>query len=162
MPLPLNTHRDQRRKGTEIPYIGHLLGVCSLVIEDGGTEDEAIAALLHDAAEDQGGEQTLERIRAEFGDHVAEIVRACSDTLEDPKPPWRTRKEAYLAHLDEQPAPVLRVSLADKLFNARAILRDYLSVGDELWQRFNGRRARSSSGTTTSSPMPSPVCTLGQ
>ena len=84
----VETHRNQRRKGTEIPYIGHLLGVCSLVIEDGGTEDEAIAALLHDAAEDQGGEQMLERIHAEFGDHVAEIVRACSDTLQDPKPPW--------------------------------------------------------------------------
>jgi len=130
------THRTQMRKGSEIPYIGHLLGVCSLVIEDGGDEDEAIAALLHDAAEDQGGERMVAQIQDRFGEHVASIVKACSDTFEDPKPPWKERKQAYLEHLEQQPASVLRVSLADKLFNARAILRDYLLVGEELWKRF--------------------------
>jgi GTP pyrophosphokinase len=129
-------HRSQARKGSGIPYVGHLLGVCSLVIEDGGDEDEAIAALLHDAPEDQGGEPMLDEIRRRFGDSVAAIVAACSDTFESPKPPWRARKESYLEHLDDQPESVLRVSLADKLFNARAILRDYLVVGDELWDRF--------------------------
>lgn len=134
------THRTQVRKGSGIPYVGHLLGVCSLVIEDGGSEDEAIGALLHDAAEDQGGQVILEDIRARFGDHVAAIVKACSDTTESPKPAWRTRKEAYLEHLQHQSKSVLRVSLADKLFNARAILRDYLLVGDDIWDRFRAGR----------------------
>jgi (p)ppGpp synthase/HD superfamily hydrolase len=131
------THRDHARKGSGISYVGHLLGVCSLVIEDGGDEDEAIAALLHDAAEDRGGETILAEIRERFGDPVADIVLACSDTLEEPKPKWRQRKQAYLDHLEHQPTPVLRVSLADKLFNARAILRDYLVVGEDLWKRFS-------------------------
>jgi (p)ppGpp synthase/HD superfamily hydrolase len=134
------THRSQVRKGSGIPYVGHLLGVCSLVIEDGGDEDEAIAALLHDAAEDRGGAEMLDEIRRRFGDQVAGIVAACSDTCESPKPPWRARKESYLEHLDDQPESVLRVSLADKLFNARAILRDYLVVGDDLWARFQSGR----------------------
>jgi (p)ppGpp synthase/HD superfamily hydrolase len=134
------THRSQLRKGSGIPYIGHLLGVCSLVIEDGGNEDEAIAALLHDAAEDQGGERMLDEIRRRFGDTVAAIVAACSDTFESPKPPWRARKQAYLEHLKQQPPSVLRVSLADKLFSARAILRVYHVVGDELWNRFHSGR----------------------
>jgi (p)ppGpp synthase/HD superfamily hydrolase len=134
------THRPQRRKGSGIPYVGHLLGVCSLVIEDGGDEDEAIAALLHDAPEDQGGAAMLETIRAEFGVKVAEIVEACSDTLEEKKPKWRARKEAYLEHLDGQPAYVLRVSLADKLFNVRSIIRDLRAVGDEVWERFKAGR----------------------
>jgi (p)ppGpp synthase/HD superfamily hydrolase len=133
-------HRTQMRKGSGIPYVGHLLGVCSLVIEDGGTEDEAIGALLHDAVEDQGGQRLLDDIRVRFGNPVAGIVEACSDTLESPKPPWQARKEAYLEHLEHQPEPVLRVSLADKLFNARAILRDYRVVGDELWTRFRSGR----------------------
>ena len=134
------THRTQLRKGSGIPYVGHLLGVCSLVIEDGGTEDEAIAALLHDAAEDRGGERMLDEIRTRFGDHVADIVAACSDTFETPKPPWQTRKQTYIDHLEDQPEPVLRVSLADKLFNARAIFRDYLLVGDPVWTRFKAGR----------------------
>ena len=129
-------HRTQVRKGSGIPYVGHLLGVCSLVIEDCGSEDEVIAALLHDAVEDQGGHNMLEHIRARFGDQVAQIVEACSDTMENPKPPWRTRKETYLEHLAHQSQSALRVSLADKLFNARAILRDYRVVGDEIWARF--------------------------
>jgi hypothetical protein len=135
-------HRTQRRKGGEVPYVGHLLGVCSLVIEDGGTEDEAIAALLHDAVEDQGGEAMLGEIRERFGPTVADIVLACSDTTEMPKPPWRARKEAYLVDLDAAPISVLRVSLADKLYNARAILRDYGLVGEALWDRFDPRAGR--------------------
>jgi (p)ppGpp synthase/HD superfamily hydrolase len=134
------THRPQRRKGSGIPYIGHLLGVCSLVIEDGGDEDEAIAALLHDAPEDQGGAPMLEIIRSEFGEKVAEIVKACSDTLEVKKPEWRPRKEAYLEHLESQPAYVLRVSLADKLFNVRSIIRDLRAIGDQVWTRFKAGR----------------------
>jgi (p)ppGpp synthase/HD superfamily hydrolase len=134
------THRLQRRKGSDVPYMGHLLGVCSLVIEDGGDEDEAVAALLHDAAEDQGGETMLVEIGQRFGGRVADIVAACSDTLKEPKPEWRDRKETYLRHLEHQPDSVLRVSVADKLFNARAILRDYLQVGDELWSRFRTGR----------------------
>lgn len=134
------THRSQVRKGSGIPYVGHLLGVCSLVIEDGGDEDEAIAALLHDAAEDQGGERMLAEIRTRFGDHVAYIVGACSETFETPKPPWQERKQTCIDHLDGQPEAVLRVSLADKLFNARAILRDHLLVGDDVWDRFKAGR----------------------
>jgi (p)ppGpp synthase/HD superfamily hydrolase len=136
----VQVHGAQNRKGTEIPYIGHLLGVCSLVIEEDGDETEAIAALLHDAPEDQGGDRTLEEIRERFGNQVAAIVLACTDTLETPKPPWRARKEAYIAHLDDVSRSALLVSLADKLFNARAILRDYRRHGEGLWQRFNQGR----------------------
>lgn len=134
------THRTQRRKGSGTPYVAHLLGVCSLVIEDGGDEDEAIAALLHDAVEDQGGEPMLAQIRERFGERVADIVLACSDTTVEPKPPWQERKEAYLTHLVDAPPSVLRVSLADKLYNARAILGDYLEIGDEVWKRFRAGR----------------------
>lgn len=132
-------HAGQVRKGTQIPYLAHLLSVAALVLEDGGSEDEAIAALLHDAVEDAGGKPTLEAIREQFGDEVAMIVMACSDTDVAPKPPWRERKEAYLAHLADEatPASVLRVSLADKLHNARAILSDYRGLGEDLWSRFN-------------------------
>jgi len=133
-------HLDQARKGSNVPYAGHLLGVCSLVLEEGGSEDEAIAALLHDAGEDQGGELRLDDIRERYGANVQAIVRACSDTLADEKPAWRARKEDYLRHLEHQPDSVLLVSLADKLFNARAILRDYLHVGESLWSRFTGGR----------------------
>ena len=129
-------HLDQSRKGSGVPYAGHLLGVCSLVLEAGGSEDEAIAALFHDAGEDRGGEAQLVEIRERFGENVGEIVHACSDSLLQDKPDWKMRKEEYLAHLDGQPESVLLVSLADKLFNARAILRDYRSVGESLWDRF--------------------------
>jgi (p)ppGpp synthase/HD superfamily hydrolase len=134
------THQKHPRKGSGHPYVGHLLGVCALVIEDGGTEDEAIAALLHDAAEDRGGKRMLAKIRKRFGDDVAAIVEALSDTLERRKPDWHPRKERYIAHLEHQPTSVLRVSLADKLFNARATLRDYLCDGDEIWSRFKTGR----------------------
>ena len=133
-------HRAQTRKGTAIPYVAHLLSVSALVIEDGGDEDEAIAGLLHDAVEDQGGRARLEEIRAQFGDRVAAIVEGCSDSETEPKPPWLDRKRAYLDHLREAPADVLRVSAADKLHNARAILADYRALGEDLWSRFNASR----------------------
>jgi (p)ppGpp synthase/HD superfamily hydrolase len=130
-------HATQTRKGSDIPYLGHLLSVAGFVIEADGTETEAIAALLHDAAEDQGGEATLAEIREKFGDEAAGIVAECSDTFETPKPPWRERKQRYVDHLPEASDAAILVSLADKLHNARAILRDYREVGDQLWQRFS-------------------------
>ena len=114
--------------------------MASIVIETGASEDEAIAALLHDAAEDQGGHETLERIRSEFGDEVAEIVESCSDRLGERKPPWRERKHAYLEHLEDASEPALHVSLADKLHNVRTIVVDYRDVGEALWDRFNAER----------------------
>jgi (p)ppGpp synthase/HD superfamily hydrolase len=134
-------HRKQLRKETTIPYISHLLAVCGLVIECGGTEDQAIAALLHDAVEDQGGQPTLAKIKSRYGDVVAEIVSDCTDAWTDPKPPWRARKEAYIAGLPTKPARSLLVSLADKVHNVDTVLRDYQLVGEALWDRFNGGRA---------------------
>jgi (p)ppGpp synthase/HD superfamily hydrolase len=131
-------HRDQVRKGTSTPYITHLLAVAAIVGENGGTEDEVVAALLHDAPEDQGGEARLREIGTQFGDGVAEIVDGCTDTYETPKPPWRERKESYLAHLEDAPGSVRLVSSADKLHNARTVLSDYRLLGDDLWTRFNG------------------------
>jgi len=132
-------HADQLRKGDgRTPYVAHLLGACSIVLENGGDEDEAIAALLHDAIEDQGGAAAREAIHDAFGDRVAAIVDACSDTDETPKPPWRQRKEAYLAHLPDATPSARLVSAADKLHNARAILRDYHRLGEEVWDRFRG------------------------
>lgn len=133
-------HATQQRKGTEIPYVSHLLAVASLVIEAGGNEDEAIAALLHDGPEDQGGLRTLKEIRDRFGVPVGKIVAACSDTFDAKKPAWRARKETYLAHLREAAPSVLLVSCADKLHNARAILADYRRHGEALWSRFNAGR----------------------
>jgi (p)ppGpp synthase/HD superfamily hydrolase len=134
-------HADQVRKGADTPYFGHLLGVASLVIDEGGTEDEAIAALLHDAPEDQGGIVALDEIGRVFGDHVREIVLGLSDTLDDPKPPWRERKEKYLAHLRQaDDRSILLVSIADKLHNARSIVLDLAEHGEKVWQRFGGGR----------------------
>ena len=133
-------HRDQTRKGTGVPYVTHLLAVAAIVGENGGTEDEVIAALLHDAPEDAGGEARLSEIRDRYGDGVADIVAGCTDTYEDPKPPWRARKEAYIGHLAGAPEPVRLVSAADKLHNARSVLADYRAVGEGLWGRFNGGR----------------------
>ena len=146
--LALELHGEQTRKGSEIPYLGHLLGVTSIVIDDGGSENEIIAALLHDGPEDAGGEKTLARIRTEFGDEVAQIVEHLSDTFEDPKPPWKARKEAYLADLKVLPADdfgrkVLRVSLADKLHNVRSILLDRHEVGESIWDRFTAPKDES-------------------
>lgn len=136
-------HNRQVRKASNVPYVSHLLAVASLVLEHGGGEDEAIAALLHDAIEDQaearGGAQALrEDIRRHFGDKVLAIVNACTDAEEIPKPPWRERKERYLSHVESHTdAGYQVVTLADKLHNARAMLLDYRTHGETLWQRFN-------------------------
>jgi (p)ppGpp synthase/HD superfamily hydrolase len=129
-------HAAQPRKGTDIPYVAHLLGVASIAIEYGADEDEAIAALLHDSAEDQGGLQTLDRIRALFGERVAAIVDGCTDTYEEPKPDWADRKAKYVAHLRVADKSVRLISAADKLHNARSILKDYREVGLEVFDRF--------------------------
>jgi (p)ppGpp synthase/HD superfamily hydrolase len=129
-------HARQSRKGTDVPYLSHLMSVAALVLEDGGDEDEAIAGLLHDAVEDQGGKPTLEEIRRLFGEKVARIVDGCTDSDVTPKPPWRERKERYVGHLRQAAADVRRVSSADKVHNARSILTDYRVMGDALWSRF--------------------------
>jgi GTP pyrophosphokinase len=133
-------HTSQNRKGTNIPYVAHLLGVTSLVLEDGGDEDEAIAALLHDAVEDQGGQKILDAIKRRFGEKVAIIVQGCTDSFTIPKPPWQERKENYIVHLRGAIPEVRRVSLADKLYNARAILKTYRKIGETTWERFTGGR----------------------
>jgi GTP pyrophosphokinase len=133
-------HKDQLRKGSQVPYLAHLLGAAGIALDHGADEDEAIAALLHDAVEDQGGAPTLELIRERFGDNVAAIVAGCTDSDAARKPPWRQRKEAYVAHIAKAPASVRLVSAADKLHNARAILEDYHAQGDVLWNRFSGGR----------------------
>jgi (p)ppGpp synthase/HD superfamily hydrolase len=131
-------HAGQPRKGTNIPYLAHLLGVASIALEYGANETETIGALLRDAGEDAGGRGRIEDIRTRFGGAVAEIVSGCTDADTIPKPPWSKRKEDYIAHLRTAPASVRLVSASDKLHNARAILRDYRQHGDELWSRFNG------------------------
>jgi (p)ppGpp synthase/HD superfamily hydrolase len=131
-------HSKQLRKGTKTPYVAHLLGVASIVLENGADEDEAIAALLHDAVEDQGGAETREEVRKRFGERVAEIVDGCTDAEVVPKPPWRARKEIYIQHLALASPSVRLVSVADKLYNARAILLDYRVLGEDLWERFTG------------------------
>jgi len=133
-----HAHRTQKRKGGEIAYVAHLLSVCALVLEYGGSEDQAIAALLHDAVEDQGGHARLAEIRDKFGERIAIIVADCSDAFIEPKPPWKERKEQYIAALAKHGPAVRLVSCADKLHNARAILRDYEDMGDALWSRFKG------------------------
>ena len=129
-------HAHQVRKGSGIPYISHLLAVSAIVLEYGGDEDEAIAALLHDAVEDQGGDATRQVIYQRFGTTVVDIVNGCSDTDVTPKPPWQARKEAYIAHLHSASPAILLVSAADKLHNARAILHDYSAIGETIWQYF--------------------------
>ena len=131
-------HSNQVRKGSGVPYIAHLLGVTSIALEYGANEDEAIAALLHDAIEDQGGEATRAEIRRRFGDTVTEIVDGCTDAETIPKPPWRERKEAYIAHIFNASSSELLVSCADKLHNARSILNDYRVLGEAVWERFKG------------------------
>lgn len=130
-------HGGQVRKGTAVPYVSHVLAVCALVLEDGGDEDEAIGALLHDAVEDCGGLPRLADIQSQFGERVASIVEACSDTHETPKPPWRVRKTRYIAHIRDASADARRVSCSDKVHNARSILRDYRVLREGLWERFN-------------------------
>ena len=139
--LASRLHRTQTRKGCDVPYIAHLLSVSALVIEHGGDEDQAIAALLHDAVEDQGGLPTLERIRSEFGDRVAEIVHECSDSDGgENKPRWEDRKALYIEKVATKSDDALLVTLADKVHNARSILADHERCGEALWQRFTGKR----------------------
>lgn len=133
----MELHHDQCRKDTTIPYITHLWSVAAIVGEHGGTEAQVIAALLHDAIEDQGNKITVENIRERFGQHVAEIVKDCSDADTIPKPPWKERKERHLDHLKHAPPHVKLVSAADKLHNTRAILGDLRVEGAALWKRFN-------------------------
>jgi (p)ppGpp synthase/HD superfamily hydrolase len=131
-------HARQTRKRTPVPYIAHLLSVTALVLEDGGGEDEAIAALLHDAVEDQGGRVILEEIRRRFGEEVARIVDGCTDAYTSPKPPWRERKEQYIVKLLAAPQDIFRVSLADKLHNARTTVSDLRIYGVDALDKFNG------------------------
>jgi (p)ppGpp synthase/HD superfamily hydrolase len=133
-------HARQARKGNGAPYVSHLLAVAGLVLEYGGDEDQAIAALLHDGPEDQGGEATLVAICERFGARVGEIVAACSDTFETPKPPWRARKEAFITALDTMPPHAWLVALADKVHNARAIVADLRQIGPAAFDRFTGGR----------------------
>lgn len=137
-----DVHRSQIRKDTTIPYVSHLLSVAGLVLESGGDEDLAIAGLLHDAVEDAeeiSGEEMSDRIRSKFGDRVANIVDGCSDAKSSPggsKPPWKSRKKAYIKHLSSASDDVLRVSIADKVHNARSIATDQDRFGAVVWTRF--------------------------
>lgn len=137
-------HHEQLRKSTQIPYVAHLMAVTAIVLEHGGAEDEAIAALLHDAVEDQGGESLLAEIRSRYGEDVATIVAGCTDASPpkgQPKPPWKARKQAYIDHIvAETNRSILLVSAADKLHNSRAILADFEDLGDDVWKRFNASR----------------------
>ena len=131
-------HSQQIRKGSGVPYISHLLSVAALVLEDGGNEDEAIAALLHDAIEDQGGDKTRQEIQQKFGQKVVSIVNGCTDAEVIPKPPWRERKQQYIERMRDASPEVRRVSMADKVHNARSILADYYRGDTEIWSRFKG------------------------
>ncbi len=140
--LASQLHRNQLRKATEVPYVAHLMSVTALVLEHGGNEDEAIAAMLHDCVEDQGGARVLETVRQTFGPEVAQLVADLSDTIPDneaeAKPPWRPRKETYLAHLEAASPSVLLVSCADKLHNARSLLAELQRHGQDVWTLFRG------------------------
>ena len=133
-------HSRQTRKASTIPYIAHLMGVASIVLEAGGDEDLAIAALLHDVVEDCGGALMLQQVRRRFGKRVADIVDGCTDAYEIPKPPWRERKQSYLRRLKKENSDTRLVSAADKLNNVRSILSDYRTIGESIWSRFNGGR----------------------
>jgi (p)ppGpp synthase/HD superfamily hydrolase len=133
-------HKHQTRKASTIPYVAHLMGVASLVLEAGGDEDLAIAALLHDVVEDCGGAPMLKEVRRRFGARVAKVVEGCTDADTYPKPPWQERKEAYIEHLIKADADTKLVSAADKLNNVRSILSDYRALGESVWSRFNGGR----------------------
>ena len=133
-------HAKQARKASTIPYIAHLMGVASIVLEAGGDEDLAIAALLHDVVEDCGGAPMLKEVRRRFGARVAKVVEGCTDADTYPKPPWRERKEKYIRHLERADAETRLVSAADKLNNIRSILSDYRELGEQVWARFNGGR----------------------
>jgi len=138
--LATDLHRQQRRKGGDVPYMAHLLQVAGLVLEFGGDEDTAIAALLHDAVEDQGGTATDLLIRKRFGDAVANVVLECSDSVGDPKPAWGVRKEEFIASIPALSPAARLVSLADKMHNVRSITADYRQNGDRAWDHFKGKR----------------------
>ncbi|BAY21108.1 metal dependent phosphohydrolase [Calothrix sp. NIES-2100] len=135
-------HAEQTRKISGVPYITHLLSVAALVLEAGGTEEEAIAGLLHDSIEDQGGKPTREEIRQRFGDTIVAIIDGCTEWDTLPKPPWQERKNRYLENLRHASASVRRVSLADKLHNARSLLIDWRLYGDSIWTNFKIGRER--------------------
>lgn len=140
--LAVEAHDGQKRKGTAIPYIAHPIAVASIALEHGADEEQAMAALLHDAVED-GGPQYAERIRKLFGDRVADIVEGCTDGVPDAsgiKPPWQARKESYIAHLQHAHEDVLLVSGSDKLHNARAIVEDLLIIGPSVFNRFSASK----------------------
>jgi len=134
-----NLHAEQTRKGKDVPYISHLMGVAAIVLEQGGSENQAIGALLHDAVEDQ--DVTVEEIQERFGDEVAEIVEGCTNAKAESKSEWRGGKKEYIDHLSEAGPSVWLVAAADKLYNARNILEDYRIKGESLWDRFPGGRA---------------------
>lgn len=138
--LSLDLHKNQTRKGSEVPYISHLMAVAAIVMRFGGNEDEVIAALLHDAVEDQGGQPTLEMIELKFGQQVASIVAGCSDTDQQPKPPWKERKEAYLEHLRKSDQSTTLVSAADKFHNAQDCLITYDEIGQSMWDMFKASK----------------------
>ena len=137
--LAFALHGGDSRKSSNVPMIAHMLSVCALVIQDGGGEDEAIAALLHDALEDKPEQISRKEIEDRFGKKVLEIIEVSTDTPKDyrggPKPPWRTRKEAYLEHARQTDPGLLRVTVADKIDNARAILADYYQMGSKVWDK---------------------------
>lgn len=138
--LASELHRGQRRKRSGIPYVFHLMAVAALVAEYGGDEDQIVAAFLHDAIEDAGGPRAREIIRDRFGDRVVALVDGCTDSEEEPKPPWRPRKEAYVARLREEPGDVRLVSVADKVHNCRSIVAA-LRAREEIWSKFQGGKA---------------------
>ncbi len=139
--LAATLHAQQYRKGGRIPYVSHLLAVSAIVLEFGGNETQAIAALLHDAVEDQGGATVLSQIREQFGDEVAAIVESLSDTDQHPKPPWQERKLHHLQQLQQAPESAFLVLAADKLHNARTTVREYRQIGEAIWARFGGGRS---------------------
>jgi (p)ppGpp synthase/HD superfamily hydrolase len=139
--LAFALHKDQRRKASETPYFAHLMTVSALVMENGGNEDQVIAALLHDAVEDAGGLDTLNKIKEEFGDQVAYLVDACTDSYTQPKREWETRKIDYLEKLRSASEDVILISLADKIHNARSILRDLHLSGESTWDKFKGKKS---------------------
>ena len=139
--IAFTLHGEQLRKSSQTPYIAHLLTVTALVFENGGSEDQAIAALLHDAVEDAGGITTLNKIREEFGDYVADLVDGCTDSYTLPKADWKSRKVAYLEKLENASDDIKLISLADKVHNARSILRDLHLTGETTWEKFKGKKS---------------------
>lgn len=135
--LAHSLHREQTRKGSNLPYITHPMAVAALVGEYGGDENQVIAALLHDAVEDQGGAETLALIRERFGEEVADLVDGCTDAYGEPKPPWQERKQAHIDSIRTAPGSIKLIVAADKLHNLRSMTQDLGEVGNDLWGRFS-------------------------